>query len=107
VSYEPLPPGSVVPDVVGRTAYRIVQEAITNARKHAPASAIGVAMSGSPDDGLEVVVRNGFGLGPSSTPGAGLGLVGLAERAELAGGRLSHGVEGGSFVLRAWLPWAA
>jgi signal transduction histidine kinase len=107
VSYEPLPPGSVVPDVVGRTAYRIVQEAITNARKHAPASAIGVAVSGSPDDGLEVVVRNGFGLGPSSTPGAGLGLVGLAERAELAGGRLSHGVEGGSFVLRAWLPWAA
>ena len=107
VTYTPLPAGSALPDVVGRTAYRIVQEAITNARKHAPASAIGIAMSGSPDDGLEVVVRNGVGFGPTSTPGAGLGLVGLAERAELAGGRLSHGVDGDAFVLRAWLPWAA
>jgi len=39
-------------------------------------------------------------------PGAGTGLVGLAERATLSGGRLEHGLdEHGQFELRAWLPW--
>lgn len=102
-----LPDGAAVPDAVGRTVYRIVQEGTTNARKHAPAAAIQVRVSGAPEDGVEVEVRNGLGFGPTSTPGAGLGLVGLAERAELAGGRLTHGVEGGTFVLRAWLPWSS
>lgn len=95
-----------VPDPVGRTVYRIVQEGITNARKHAPAATIRVGVSGSPEDGIEVVVRNALGFAPTATPGAGLGLVGLAERAELAGGTLTHGVAGRSFVLRASLPWS-
>jgi hypothetical protein len=38
-------------------------------------------------------------------PGAGSGLIGLAERAALAGGRLGHGESGGDFTLTAWLPW--
>ncbi|MEV1172006.1 sensor histidine kinase, partial [Nonomuraea sp. NPDC049784] len=39
-------------------------------------------------------------------PGAGAGLIGLTERAELAGGRLEHGATpDGEFVVRAWLPW--
>ena len=42
-----------------------------------------------------------------STPGAGLGLVGLTERAELRGGRLEGRREDGAWVLRGWIPWAA
>ena len=95
-----------VPDAVGRTLYRIVQEGITNVRKHAPGSTLTVELSGSPEDGLDVVLRNPLGFG-SSTPGSGLGLVGLAERAELRGGRLDARREGASFVLRGWIPWAA
>jgi signal transduction histidine kinase len=96
----------VVPDAVGRTLYRIVQEGITNARKHAPGSLLTVELTGSPEDGLDVVMRNPFGFG-SATPGSGLGLVGLTERAELRGGRLDVRREGATFVLHAWIPWAA
>ena len=41
------------------------------------------------------------------TPGAGLGLVGLSERATLGGGRLEAQRDGAAFVLRGWLPWTA
>jgi len=98
---------------VGRTVYRIVQEGITNAGKHAPAATLRIRVSGSPADGVDVVLRNALGFGPTRTPGAGLGLVGLSERAELRGGILEHGLEhvddtgGEVFVLHAWLPWAA
>ena len=95
-----------VPDAAGRTLYRIVQEGITNARKHAPGSLLTVELTGSPEDGLDVVMRNPFGFG-SATPGSGLGLVGLTERAELRGGRLDVRREGATFVLHAWIPWAA
>jgi signal transduction histidine kinase len=95
-----------VPDALGRTLYRIVQEGITNARKHAPGSRLSVRVSGSPEDGVDVELRNPIGFGPPAAPGAGLGLIGLTERAELAGGRLGHDREGDTFVLRAWIPWA-
>lgn len=103
------------PPAVGRTVYRIVQEGITNATKHAPAAGLHVWVGGSPETGVDVVLRNALGFGPTRTPGAGLGLVGLAERAALRGGWLVHGVEdpgpGASrppaFVLRAWLPWSS
>ena len=100
-------PGTDVPDATGRTVYRIVQEGITNARKHAPGAVLTVRISGSPDDGVEVLLRNPVGFGSSRTPGAGLGLIGLAERAELRGGRLDHGREGSTFVVRGWIPWSA
>ncbi len=96
-----------VPDVVGRTLYRIIQEGITNARKHAPGALLTIEVGGSPDDGITFQLRNPLGFGPSSTPGAGLGLIGLSERAELRGGRLEHRREGQSFLLRGWIPWAA
>jgi signal transduction histidine kinase len=99
--------GQQVPDVVGRTIYRIVQEGITNARKHAPGALLTIEVSGSPDVGVDVVLRNPVGFGPTQTPGAGLGLVGLSERAELRGGRLEHGRDGSCFVLHGWIPWAA
>lgn len=96
-----------VPDAVGRTVYRIVQEGITNARKHAPGALLTVQVSGSADDGIDVLLRNPIGFAPTRTPGAGLGLVGLTERAELRGGRLDHGRDGSTFVLHGWIPWAS
>lgn len=102
---------AAVPAATGRNAYRIVQEALTNARKHAAGAAVRVRVDGAPGSGLTVTVRNGRPVGtadaPSgAVPGAGAGLVGLAERAGLAGGRLEHGrCPDGGFEVRAWLPW--
>lgn len=94
-----------VPVALGRTLYRVVQEGITNAHKHAPGALLNIEVSGDAAHGVEVLLRNQLGLGPTSTPGAGLGLIGLAERVGLAGGQLSHGVDRGAFVVRASLPW--
>jgi signal transduction histidine kinase len=101
---------TAVPEAVGRNALRIVQEALTNARKHAPSAPVDLRVEGAPGEGLEVDVRNPASVvaGTSDIPGSGVGLVGLAERAELAGGRLEHGLErDGAFRLQAWLPWPA
>jgi signal transduction histidine kinase len=104
--YDRVSASAEVPESAGRTLYRIVQEGMTNARKHAPGSLLTVELTGSPEDGLDVVMRNPFGFG-SATPGSGLGLVGLTERAELRGGRLDVRREGATFVLHGWIPWAA
>jgi signal transduction histidine kinase len=57
---------------------------------------------------VDIVLRNPLGFRVSGSPGAGLGLVGLAERVGLAGGRLHTGPDdGGGFVVRASLPWPA
>ena len=82
-----------VPDLVGRTAYRVVQEALTNARKHAPGAEVLVHLAGAPGNGLTVEVRNaapactGPAPGPRPTPGprtprgrAGAGRAGRAGR---------------------------
>ncbi|HEX4686582.1 MAG TPA: histidine kinase [Nocardioides sp.] len=98
---------TALPDVIGRTVYRIVQEGMTNAAKHAPGATLQIIVSGSPEDGVTVELRNPLGVRMGSTPGAGLGLVGLTERAELRGGRLEGRREEGSWVLRGWIPWAA
>ncbi|WP_232544338.1 sensor histidine kinase [Streptomyces buecherae] len=101
-----------VPAATGRTAYRIVQEGLTNARKHAPDAAVTVRVAGAPERGLTVevrdrpVARDGRPRRAEPIPGSGQGLIGLAERASLAGGGLeSRAVEDGGFLLRAWLPW--
>ena len=98
-----------IPDGIGRDAYRIVQEALTNARKHAPDTLVTVAVRGRPGEGLDVEVRNPLRIGSTTwTPQSGLGLVGLSERAALAGGHLRHEVTpDGEFLLTAWLPWPA
>ncbi len=97
------------PDTIGRSAYRMIQESLTNARKHAPDTTVDVVLSGCRGGELLLEVRNPIrvGAGVSATPGSGLGLVGLTERAELIGGRLEHTMAGGEFVVRAWLPWPA
>ncbi|MGC7093329.1 sensor histidine kinase [Amycolatopsis lurida] len=91
------------PDTVGRTVYRIVQESLTNARKHAPGAVVEIEVDGAPGDGLRVEVRNEAADRPVGT---GQGLIGLTERAVLAGGRLSHGPDtAGTWRVSAWLPW--
>ncbi len=95
---------AALPATVGRTIYRIVQEGITNARKHAPGAVLTVDVSGSPEHGVDLRLANPLGFG-GRVPGAGVGLIGLSERAALGGGRLEHRQENGLFVLRGWLPW--
>ncbi len=96
-----------VPASVGRTAYRIVQEGLTNARKHAPGTEVTVSVAGGPGEDLTVRVHNPPPEGDvPPVPGAGQGLIGLTERATLAGGSLEHGrTPEGGFEVRARLPW--
>jgi len=97
------------PSALGRDAYRIVQEALTNIRKHARGTAGGVRVTGAADRGLRVSVRNRLPIHPHAgpaLPGSGAGLLGLQERVTLAGGTLVHGPDGsGDFVVDAELPW--
>ncbi|RII08124.1 Sensor histidine kinase LiaS [Streptomyces sp. YIM 130001] len=96
------------PTGAGRNVYRIVQEGLTNARKHAPGAAVTVTVEGSAGHGLSVRVSNPPPPGDVPVvPGSGQGLIGLTERAGLAGGRLTHGRgPDGGFTVTAWLPWA-
>ena len=108
----PLDPGIEV------TAYRIVQEALTNARRHAPGAAVDVELRYGEDD-LELRVRdNGPGPGPGPGPASGFdpghpagrdrvghGLLGMHERAATVGGTLRTGpAPGGGFLVEARLP---
>ncbi|MFJ6071950.1 histidine kinase [Streptomyces sp. NPDC093065] len=104
---ERVPDPGAVPASVGRTAYRIAQEALTNARKHAPGTEVTVSVTGAPGDGLTLSVRNAPPDGEvPHVPGSGQGLIGLTERATLAGGTLEHGpTPEGGFEVRARLPW--
>ncbi|QTE28780.1 sensor histidine kinase [Pengzhenrongella sicca] len=95
-----------------RNAYRVVQEALTNARKHAPGQEVLIDVAGHPGAELTLVITNPLPPteprtgGTARPPGAGLGLIGLSERVRLAGGTLAHGVGADSrFVVRASLPW--
>jgi len=85
--------------------YRVVQESLTNARRHATGQPVTVVLDGRPGEGLVVDVRNPLPTKPFTSSG-GTGLVGLTERVRLAGGRLDHGSTGtGEFRVHAWLPW--
>ncbi|GAA2838542.1 sensor histidine kinase [Kribbella solani] len=97
-------PGAL-PEHVGRTAYRIVQEGLTNAVKHAPGEPVRISVTGAPGNGLSVELVN---PAPNRRRGDGQGLKGLSERAALVEGRVEHGrTPEGDFRLYAWLPWPA
>ena len=100
---------AAAPGALGRDAYRIVQEALTNVRKHARGTRAAVRVAGAPNCGLHVSVRNPPAVGAHDRlvpPGAGAGLLGLQERVALANGVLVHGPdETGGFVVEADLPW--
>ncbi|SEB46890.1 Signal transduction histidine kinase [Nocardioides exalbidus] len=100
-------PTHPVPAATGRTVYRIVQEGITNVRKHAPGSRLAITSSGDQRAGITVRLSNPLSTRGTSAPGAGLGLIGLRERTGLRGGRLEQSAENDTFVLEAWLPWSA
>ncbi|GHH47011.1 sensor histidine kinase [Lentzea cavernae] len=92
-----------VPEAVGLTAYRIVQEALTNATRHAPGSKATVHVRRD-GDRLDVLVRNTAG-GPSRGGGSGQGLVGMRERVAVHGGTLTvKSTEDGGFLVRARIP---
>ncbi len=100
-------PDAPVPEVTGRTVYRVVQEALTNVHKHARDAATTVRLAGAPGEGLVVEVVNVRPVAAEMLlPGAGVGLVGLRERVELAGGTLDAGpTPAGGWQVRAWFPW--
>lgn len=106
-----------LPPATGRTAYRVVQEGLTNARRHADGQVVRLTVDGRPGEVLRIELvnsrpaagqerrRGGEAADPS---GSGTGLVGLTERVQLAGGVLDHGeAPGGGFRLHASLPWPA
>ena len=99
VDGEPVP----LPRGIDLSAYRIVQEGLTNALKHAHASDANVTFRYGPDE-LEIEVRDN-GQGSSTTDGLGHGLVGVRERVKIYGGEMSAGsANGGGFVLSTRLP---
>lgn len=98
-----------LPERLSRHTYRVVQEGLTNARKHAPGMPVTVQLRGTPGLSVEFTVRNPAApYGPPSVTAAasGMGLVGLTERVTRAGGRISSGYDqDGCFVLHGSLPW--
>ncbi|MBK8470610.1 MAG: hypothetical protein IPL45_12790 [Actinomycetales bacterium] len=90
---------------VGAAAYRIVQEALTNALKHAGVAHVQVTLSCTRHH-LHLLVIDDGGVPPAPRAvGGGRGIVGMAERAKVLGGRLTAGpVEGGGFSVKAVLP---
>ncbi|MFD3927563.1 sensor histidine kinase [Streptomyces sp. NPDC058614] len=93
-----------VPDAVGRTAYRIVQEALTNTARHACATTAAVRIEYRPD-GLSVQVDDDGRAAPEDTPAHGLGLLGMRERVTALGGRLrAQPRTGHGFTVQADLP---
>ncbi|HZG48584.1 MAG TPA: sensor histidine kinase [Thermoleophilaceae bacterium] len=92
-----------LPRAIDLSAYRIVQEGLTNALKHARASCAHVTLRYGNDE-IELEVADD-GLGPSTSNGHGHGLVGIRERVTIYGGQMSAGVApSGGFVLSARLP---
>ncbi len=94
-----------LPASTGRHAYRVVQEALTNARKHAPGADATVAIAGGPGHGLTLTLTNPLVSQPDTLPSGGRGLTGMAERVQLAGGRFDAAARGARFVVEVWLPW--
>ena len=94
---------AVLPSTLDLSAYRIVQEALTNTLKHARARRADVAIAYR-DNELLIEVRDD-GRGPAENDGLGHGLVGIAERVKIYGGDMSAGaVDDGGYLLRARLP---
>ncbi|QIK71967.1 two-component sensor histidine kinase [Propioniciclava coleopterorum] len=92
---------------LSRAVYRIVQEVLTNARKHAPGEPVLLTVEGAPATGVVIDARNRFvGVAEGAGADAGRGLKGIAERAELLGGKLQYGLEDKTtFRVRVVLPW--
>jgi signal transduction histidine kinase len=96
---------SPLPPAVDVTAYRIVQESLTNVMRHAAAARAEVAVVHAPDRVEIAIVDDGRGASAPATPGHGI--TGMRERAEMVGGHLEAGpCPGGGFRVEATLPLA-
>jgi len=108
VDFTLLPPNRATHASVELAAYRLVQEALTNARRHAPGAPVHVRIvADHAAVVVEVVNRPAGAVPPARSPGdgSGFGLVGMRERVRLLGGRLDAGpVDGGGYALTARLP---
>ena len=87
-----------------QAAYRILQEALTNAARHGSGSA--EVEVGFGPSALELTVTNPVAARARRPPAAGHGIVGMRERAALLGGTLEAGAEDGVFRVRARLPYS-
>ncbi|MCT1432021.1 histidine kinase [Brachybacterium muris] len=96
-----------VPDTMARTAYRVVQEGLTNIHKHARHTKARVALIGEPGTDLVIEVSNVLPVGfTTDLPGARMGLSGIETRVLHAGGTITSGpTDDGRFEVRAVIPW--
>ena len=96
-----------VPASLDLSAYRIVQEALTNVGKHAPGAPASVGIRWGQNE-LEIEIRNpGTNLERAETNGSGHGLIGMRERVRMLDGELNAGpAPGGGFVVSAHLPYS-
>jgi signal transduction histidine kinase len=96
---------AALPDDCGRTLYRITQEALTNAARHAPGQPVEVVLRGEPGGDVELEVSNPLpASGPTRPPGNGL--LGITERVDLAGGRVvARGPDDDRFRVAVRVPW--
>lgn len=105
VDIDPAPPGEP-PAAAQLAVYRIMQEALTNSLRHGDGGPVDVRLAWHPDR-VDLEVRNALTApaGSAAPEGsAGHGLIGMRERAQLAGGRLEAGATGEDFVVSATLP---
>jgi signal transduction histidine kinase len=94
-----------VPEAVQLAAFRIVQESLTNARRHAPGASVRVGLSFEPERLLvEIVNDRGSGAGGNGD-GRGVGILGMSERATAIGGLLEAKASGDGFRVLANLPY--
>jgi signal transduction histidine kinase len=96
-------PSEALPRSVDRAVHRVVQEALTNAARHAPGAEVLVDVRYDPDE-VVVTVRDQGAAGVPGGAGGGSGLVGLRERVRLLGGTLRAGPHGGGFAVTARIP---
>ena len=97
------PPEAAVPAAVDLAAFRIVQESLTNAAKHAPGSTVALSLRQEAGE-LVVELENELVAGAPLAGGTGTGLLGLRERAGAVGGRVEAGRHGPMWKVRAVLP---
>ncbi|MCO1338595.1 hypothetical protein BJH93_06765 [Kocuria polaris] len=97
--------GTQPSDVTIRALFRIVQECLTNARKHAPGQPLRLALAGGPAQGIFVAASNAAIAKPAEATAPGFGLIGLRERVELLGGRFDIDASDDRFTVEARLPW--
>lgn len=98
---------STLGDEISATAYRIVQESLANATRHAAGLPVTLAIIARPADGITITVSNPVpGDRPAEAPETGFGITGMTERVSRVGGLATIGVNDGStFSVEVWLPW--